>query len=102
MLRWMRSVRIAPGKFQDAAARGREIATFVEKKYGAPKISVYLDSFGQVGTMRWMTDYDDFASFEKIQGRFLADPEYHQKVSEVATKGLFIPGSAEDVMMRSM
>ena len=99
MVRWMRSARIAPGKNIEAMQFAMEITEYAKNKYeGAPGASVYLDSFGEVGTIRWMTDYEDLASFEKVSNQVRADQEWWQKMD--AIKDLFIPGSIHDVIMR--
>ena len=101
MIRWMRSARIAPGKYAEAIQFATEIVEYVKKKYeGAPDTGVFADSFGEIGTIRWCADYADFASWEKVQSQMVADPEWWQKMD--AIKDLFMPGSAHDVVMRSL
>ena len=101
MIRWMRSARIAPGKNVEAIQFAMEINEYVQKKYeGVPEAEVFVDSFGEIGTIRWCADYADFASWEKAQSQMVADPEWWQKMD--AIKDLFIPGSGHDVVMRSL
>jgi NIPSNAP protein len=102
MVRWMRSARISDaGKFVEAVAWAKEVAAFVEKKHKAPKIGVYVDAFGHMGTIRWVVDYDNLASLEATQTGILGDSEYFQKVREAADKGLFMQGQIEDIVMRA-
>jgi hypothetical protein len=96
----MRSARIAPGKLVEALQFSTEIVEYTNKYEGITDVGVYLDSFGEVGTIRWCADYDDFASWEKISNQMFADPEWFQKMD--AIKDLFIPGSTHDVVMRSL
>ena len=100
MVRWMRTARIKNGKFVDAITWAKEIAAFVEKKHKTPKVDVCVDAVGRMGTIRWIADYEDLSSFEKVQTKLMADAEYFQRVKEGTSKDLFIEGSFEDVMMR--
>jgi NIPSNAP protein len=101
MVRWMRSARIkGGGKFVEAVTWAKEIAAFAEKKYSTPRVNVYVDAVGHVGTIRWMIDYGDLAEFEKVQAQALRDPEYFAKLKEAESKALFVEGEMEDVMTR--
>src|SRR5437899_9309700 len=100
MVRWMRNARIKDGKFVDAITWAKEVAAFVEKKHKTPRVDVCVDSLGRVGTIHWIVDYEDLASFERVQTKLMADAEYFQRVKEGISKDLFIEGSFEDVMMR--
>ena len=53
MVRWMRSARIQGGKYLEAIAWAKEMAGYAEKAYGASKVHVFLDAFGDIGTIRW-------------------------------------------------
>jgi hypothetical protein len=99
MIRWMRSARIASGKVMPALAWSREMAEFVNKYEGVSSVNVFLDMFGEVGTVRWIVDYEDLATLEKVRDQIFADQEYFQKVEKA--KDLLIEGSACDVVMRS-
>ena len=99
MVRWMRSAQIAPGKYMEAMQFAKEISEFSQKYEGASSVGVFLDSFGEVGVIRWFVDYENLASLEKIQDQIMADPEWFKKVGE-ATE-LFIEGSSYDVVMRN-
>ncbi len=100
MIRWTRSARIAPGKLVQAMQFSKEISEFVKKVGGVPEISVYLDSFGEVGTIRWFIDYKDMAAMEKVGDQLLANTAYLEKVNKSAD--LFIPGSFHDTVMRAI
>ena len=98
MIRWTRSAKIVPGKFGQAIKWAKEITEFINKKY-KNQTSVYMDSFGEYGTIRWFADYKDLAALEKLGNQILADQEYRQKVNQ-ATE-LLIQGSIFDVVMQS-
>jgi len=100
MIRWTRSARIASsGKFAQAVQWAKEIAEFANKKYKV-QTSVYMDFFGEAGTIRWFNDYADLAALEKVRNQLMADQEYWQKVAKAAD--LFIEGSITDTVMRSL
>ena len=99
MIRWTRSARIAPGKFTQAIQWSKEMVEFVNKKYKI-QTSVYLDCFGESGTIRWFTDYTDLAALEKVMNQVLADQEYLKKITHTAD--LFIQGSGYDTVMQAI
>ncbi len=99
MVRWTRCTRIKYGAFIQAVQWAKEITKFVNEKYKI-KLSVYMDSFGDFGTIRWFCDYADLAAMEKVGHQLLADKEYLQKVNKGAD--LLIPGSVCDTVMRAM
>jgi hypothetical protein len=99
MIRWTRSARIARGKFPQAMQWAKEIAEFSNKKYKI-QLGVYLDTFGEVGTIRWFADYADLAALEKVRNQLLADQEYWQKVNQ--SNELFIQGSVFDTVMHAI
>ena len=99
MVRFTRSGRIVRGKFPQAMQFAKEITEFVNNKYKI-QMSVYMDSFGEVGTIRWFADYADLAALEKVGNQLLVDQEYWQKINQSAE--LFIQGSVFDTVMRSI
>ena len=100
MVRWMRSAKIAPGKYLQAMEFAKGISEFSQKYEGASSVGVFLDSFGDVGIIRWFVDYENLASFEKISDQIMADPEWFKKIEEATD--LFIAGCTSDVVMRSI
>ena len=99
MIRWTRSARIVPAKFMEAMQWAKEIAEFTNKKHGT-KTTVYLDSFGEYGTIRWFWDCDDLATLEKVGSQLFADQEYLQRISR--GPDLLVPGSVVDTVMRAI
>jgi len=99
MVRWTRSARIAPGKFMEAIRWAKEIAEFTNKKYGS-QVTVYLDSFGEFGMLRWFADSADLATLEKQQHQLNVDKEYLQKVSRGTE--LVVLDSVFDMVMRAI
>ena len=99
MVRWMRSGQVAHPKYPQAMQWAKEVTEFVNKKYKI-QTSVYIETFGQVGTIRWFTDHADLAAFEKVKNQYLADQEYWQIVNR--STELFIQGSFFDTVMQSI
>ena len=98
MVRWMRKARVAPGKFMEAMGFAIEIAKYVKKFEGLPPVHVFMDSFGDMTTLRWVVDYENLAAMEKVNTQLIADQEYLKKVDSSAH--VFIPGSVKDTVMR--
>jgi hypothetical protein len=98
----MRTAQTRNGKFTDAVVWAKDMAAFAEKRFKLPKVQVFLDAFGSVGTIRWVVDYDDLAALERAQNQLLTDNEYHQKVQQAASNQLFIDGSGQDIVLRSL
>lgn len=100
MVRWIRTAQMAQGKAMPAIAWSKEIAEFVKKYEGLSSINVFIDAFGDAGTIRWMVDYEDLATLEKVQKQIMADQEYFRKLEKA--QGLFIEGKVHDVVMSSI
>jgi len=90
MVRWMATSRIQLGQTLEAIQHAKELVGF-GKKHGGPGASVYVDIFGDMNTLRWIADYEDLASFEKIASKVRTDPEFMQK--QLLGRDLFIPCS---------
>lgn len=99
MVRWIRSGQVAHPKYFQAVQWAKEIAEFDNKKYKV-RVDVYLDTFGQVGTIRWFIDFADLAAFEKFRSQQMADQEYSQIINR--STDLFIQGSIADTVMHSI
>jgi hypothetical protein len=100
MIRWTRSLRIASAKyFPQAMQWAKEIAEFINKKYKI-QVSVYMDSFGEIGTIRWFCDYEDLATMEKVRSQMDKDQEYWQKV--IQASDFIMQGSVRDTVMRAI
>ena len=98
MVRWMRKARVAPGKFIEAMGFATEIAQYVKKFEGLPPVHVFIDSFGDMTTLRWVVDYEDLGAMEKVNTQLMADMEYLKKVD--SSSHVFIPGTVKDTVMR--
>ena len=89
-----------PGKyFIQAMQWAKEIAEFVNNKYKI-QVSVYMDSFGEIGTIRWFCDYTDLATMEKVGNQLNTDQEYWQKV--IQSSDFIVQSSVHDTVMRAI
>ena len=101
-IRWMRTSQIANGKILEAIAWAKETSAYVEKKWSTPPVSVWLDSFGQVGALRWTIDFGDLASIERVQSQMLTDQQYWQHVDKAMKGGLFVDNSTVDTICKRL
>jgi hypothetical protein len=99
MVRWTRSARIARGKGVQTMQWAKEITEWANKKYNL-QMKVYLDYFGEYGTIRWFVDYENLAILEKTFDQLLGDQEYWQKVNQ--SNDLLVEGSGFDTVMRAI
>ena len=99
MIRWIYTAQVAPGKLAEAMQHTKEMVEFSKKYEGVPPVETFLQSFGEVGVIHSMADYEDLASFEKMTQQVLADPAYFQKLQE--GKDLYVHSTIKTVVMRS-
>ncbi len=100
MIRWTRSLRVSSAKYMPQAMQwAKEIAEFVNKKYKM-QVTVYMDSFGEIGTIRWFCDYADLATMENATKELVKDQEYWQKVLQGSD--FIMQGSVCDTVMNTI
>jgi hypothetical protein len=100
MIRWTRSAKISSGKYMPRAMQwAKEVAEFVSKKHNI-QVSVYVDSFGEIGTIRWFCDYEDLGAMEKVGNQLNTDQEYWKRVSEASD--FIMLGSVYDTVMQAI
>ena len=100
MVRWMSVSRIARGNAVAALKHAKEMAELAKKYEGDSSCSLYMDSFGDAGTIRYFMDFDDVATFERVQNQALADDAYWKMIEEA--KELFTEGSTRNMVMREL
>ena len=100
MVRWMRTLQIRGPKTMEAMAWIKELGEYMKKNHGKYSAQVFLDSFGEPGTVRWIVDFEDLGALEKYMREINEDQGYWQRVAQV--EGLFVEGSVYDIVMRSM
>jgi hypothetical protein len=96
----MASLRVKGGNMMLALQHAKEIAEFVTKYDGINSVDVFLDAFGETGTIRWFVEYEDLAALEKVQAQVMGDSAYWEKIG--GARDLFIEGSGQTVVMRGV
>ena len=85
MVRWERTVRIKPGKFKEALGWAKEVASYVDTKFPEQNdILVFMQNFGEVGTIQWAVDADDAATLGQNLGQLMGDDDYWAVVNKGA------------------
>ena len=59
-----------------------------------------MDSFGEIGMIRWFCDYADLAIMEEVGNQLNTHQEYRQKVIEASD--FIMQGSVCDTVMRAI
>ncbi len=99
-VRWMREAKTRNGKMLAALDVARTLAAAASQTLGL-KVEVYFDGTGTVGTIRWMADFPDLASYERALRGLLASREYHVMADDPAVSSLFIDGTTQDTLLMS-
>ena len=100
MVRWMRTLQIRGPKTMEAMAWINELGEYMKKNHEKYPAQIFVDSFGEPGTVRWIIDYEDLGALEKSMQEVNEDQGYWQRVAKA--EGFFVEGSVYDVVMRSM
>ncbi|MBT4266047.1 MAG: hypothetical protein HOK67_08270 [Deltaproteobacteria bacterium] len=100
MIRWMRTASLAARgtETMNAIAWAKEISDFTKKYEGASSVNFYMNSFGEISTVHWFADYEDLATFDKVQKQILEDPKFFEMLEK--GKDYVVEGSAYDTVMR--
>lgn len=99
MIRFVRTASIAQGKLRDALAVAKEIAEYVSKSHGV-KLEVMMPVGGNPFRIAWRAEYPSLAAMEEAMAKIMTDAKW----LELQAKGSvnFIPGSANDVIWRTV
>jgi hypothetical protein len=97
----MRTARIAGADKFGRAIEFAEITKAMTAKYPeAKKIDVFMDLVGDSGNMRWIVDYPDLATFEKVSDAIRKDADYWKLMG--AYSDVFIQDTLEDVLLKQI
>ena len=83
----------------DTLAWSVEMAEYVSQLTGVT-MSVWVNSFGQMGGITWIATVDGPTAADAMQGKLQGDPGYFERLQ--ASEGLFIPGSGEQARFTRM
>ncbi len=97
MYRFVRSVRVQPGRQVEALAWAKAIAEHFGRHYGKD-LRVLMEVFGEVGSLYWVSDHDDLAAIEQLMGQLAQDQEW----IAIANRGneLIVGGTLHDRLLR--
>jgi hypothetical protein len=84
----------------EAMAWINEHRDYMKQNHGKYQAQIFIDSFGEPGTVRWILDFEDLSALEKFMQEVNEDQGYWQRVAKV--EGLFVEGSVHDIVMRSI
>ncbi len=100
MVRFQRSGRVSGGNFPEALKFSKEIVEYINDSAARKNaFQVYMERFGNVGTIYFVADFENLAALESTQNKLLSDPEYWTILKRGIT--LFIDGSFKDTVMTS-
>ena len=91
MIRWTRTMQITPGKRQEAIQWAQETREYTKTKFeGGADVKIFLETFGQIGLICWMADFENLATLELV-GQVLDEDSGYQERLQAAT-ALFSDG----------
>jgi len=102
MFRWIRTAKVAKGRFPQAIGWAKEVAAFAQKTFNTPEIKVFMEAFGDTGNLRWEIEYPDLATFEKVQGELMTNGDYWAAIAKANDDELFIDGTTKDYLLKEI
>ena len=69
----------------------------IKNKFPDSNLRVYVEIFGEMGKIYWVSEEKDLATLERGNGQLMADPGYLAILQK--SVGLFIEGSGHDTLM---
>jgi hypothetical protein len=99
MIRFIRSVRVQPGKQREAAQWAQEVAQQVSRLSGTDA-QVFTEVFGEAGTLYWVTQHQDFATLLQVMEQMPQDQQLQDAVARGAD--LLVGGTLRDRVLRSL
>jgi hypothetical protein len=102
MLKLVRSAVVKNGKLKEGIELAKEIATHINTVRGdnQKRIEVWMEVGNAVGRIHWTGQYDNWAEFEGLQNKLLADDRFMARVTQTAD--VYIEGSISDLLMTSV
>ena len=93
-----RRAGVKSGKFREAITWAKEVAEFVNNKYGT-SFNVYSQIYGDqpVGTVFWVSKYESRSKIEEVANKLGEDQEYMGRLQGFAE--LFVEGTTHDSVL---
>ena len=97
MYRFVRSLRVQPGRQVEGLAWAKEIAEHFGRRYSL-ELRVLVEVFGDAGTLYWVSDHEDLAAIERLMGQMVQD----QELAAIVNRGaeLSVGGTLHDRLLR--
>ena len=101
MIRLMRSIQVNRGRRDEAIRWAREVADYLNRTRPAERpVEVFVEVFGAVGTIYWVSDFDDLAAVEQAQAESQQDEQWQALIRR--SVDLFVDGSMRDLVLRAV
>jgi hypothetical protein len=98
MITFVRTATALPGKTSDLMAFAKESVKVIKQAIGVD-VSVNTAIGGAVGTVGWVSVYENLAQLEEKSAKLMADAEYGALLKRA--EGVVLPGSTQDRLWRS-
>ncbi len=96
MIRWTRTAQILPGKRQEAIQWAQDTREYTKTKFeGGADVKIFLETFGKIGVICWMADFENLAALD-LAGQVLEEDSGYQERLQAATE-LFSPDAFDKV-----
>jgi hypothetical protein len=98
MVYFSRRATVKPGKFQDAIKWGKEVADYLNSKYGT-KIGLYSQRLGDnpAGTVYWVANMETMTKYLELVENLNKDEGYLERLTN--SIGMFVDGQTFDSVM---
>jgi hypothetical protein len=100
MIKILRSSRIRGGKVAEATQHAKAVASYVNQRFAPTNVQVFVEIFGDAGTLYWITDVESVAAMEDLDNQLNAGPEFQRLLAEGFS--FFVEGSFHDTLLRSV
>ena len=95
----VRFQRVAQGSRAQAVLWAQEIATYLNGKFPGNPVQVYVERYGDLSKVYWVSDWDDIAALEARNTEIQTDAEFLARVAKAQQDELFLPGSIHDTLL---
>ena len=97
MIRFQRSAQIRRGKH--GLRWAREVTDYINTNYPHTSLQLFRYRFGDVSTICWMADFEDWDSLDDWQYRIGKDKDYHDLRRQ--SLDILVEGSITDTLLVS-
>lgn len=98
MILLVRSARPQAGRFQEACTWAKEVGEYVKNNSDFKNIDVFMEMFGDVGTLFWAGDIENLATLERSMDQLNTQEQYTALIRRGVD--LLVPGTIHDRILR--